>query len=110
MATEILVQGVRLIPQEKISDQTLLRQYQAEQAYEAFEQTWDRLPDSTIPMLVTNGTLDAITPPGNASIITERAKHAKQVMFPGAGHAMLVQDSGKFVALVSQFTAAAEVK
>jgi pimeloyl-ACP methyl ester carboxylesterase len=104
------IEQYQLIPQEKISDQTLLRQYQAEQAYETFEQTWDKLPDSTIPMLVTNGTLDAITPPGNASIITERAKHAKQVMFPGAGHAMLVQDSGKFVTLVTQFTAAAEVK
>ena len=95
-----------LVPEEKISTQTLLRQYQAELAYESFEQTWDKLPDSTIPMLVTNGTLDLLNPPGNASIIVKRAKHAKQVLFPNAGHAMLIQDATEFVTLVTQFTKA----
>jgi pimeloyl-ACP methyl ester carboxylesterase len=95
-----------LIPPEKVGNETLLRQYQAEQAYDSFEGTWDKLPDSTIPMLITNGSLDEITPPGNASIVTRRAKHAELVLFPGAGHAMLVQDSGRFVSLVTQFTKA----
>jgi pimeloyl-ACP methyl ester carboxylesterase len=99
-----------LIPPEKVGNGTLLRQYQAGQAYESFEGTWDELPDSTIPMLITNGSLDKITPPGNASIITQRAKHAKLVMFPDAGHAMLVQDSGRFVSLVTQFTKASGIE
>ncbi|MFC1433490.1 alpha/beta fold hydrolase [Streptacidiphilus sp. N1-3] len=95
-----------LISPEKVGNQTLLRQYQAGQAYESFEGTWDKLPDSTIPMLITNGSLDKITPPGNARIITQRAKHAKLVLFPSAGHAMLVQDPDRFVSLVTQFTKA----
>ncbi|WP_433890089.1 alpha/beta fold hydrolase [Streptomyces sp. CA-111067] len=93
-----------LIPPEKVSDETLLRQYQAGQAYESFEDTWNKLPTSTIPMLITNGSLDKITPPANAAVITHRAKHAQLVMFPDAGHAMLVQDSPRFVSLVTAFT------
>ncbi|MER7637984.1 alpha/beta hydrolase [Streptomyces sp. NPDC126522] len=104
------VEQLGLIPPEKVGDETLLRQYQAGQAYESFEGTWDKLPASTIPMLITNGSLDRITPPGNASIITHRAKHAKRVMFPDAGHAMLVQDAGRFVSLVTQFTKASGVE
>ncbi|WP_328322369.1 alpha/beta fold hydrolase [Streptomyces sp. NBC_00388] len=103
-ARSAYIKQLGLIPPEKVGNETLLRQYQAGQAYESFEGTWDKLPDSTIPMLITNGSLDEITPPGNASIITQRAKHAKLVMFPDAGHAMLVQDSGQFVSLVTQFT------
>ncbi|MCX4746260.1 alpha/beta hydrolase [Kitasatospora sp. NBC_01287] len=104
------VEQLGLIPPEKVGDETLLRQYQAGQAYESFEGTWDKLPDSTIPMLITNGSLDEITPPGNASIITQRAEHAELVMFPDAGHAMLVQDSGRFVSLVTRFTEASGVE
>ncbi|WP_369189430.1 alpha/beta fold hydrolase [Streptomyces sp. R08] len=104
------IEQLGLIPPEKVGDETLLRQYQAGQAYESFEGTWDKLPASTIPMLITNGSLDRITPPGNASIITHRAKHAKRVMFPDAGHAMLVQDAGRFVSLVTQFTKASGVE
>ncbi|WP_194927179.1 alpha/beta fold hydrolase [Catenulispora pinisilvae] len=104
------IKQLGLIPPEKVSDETLLRQYQAGQAYGSFEGTWDKLPDSTIPMLITNGSLDEITPPGNAGIITARAKHAKLVMFPDAGHAMLVQDSGQFVSLVTQFTTASGIE
>ncbi len=103
------IEQLGLIPPEKVGNETLLRQYQAGQAYESFEGTWDKLPDSTIPMLITNGSLDGITPPGNASIITHRAKHAKRVMFPDAGHAMLVQDAGRFVSLVTRFTRASGV-
>ena len=104
------IEQLGLIPPEKVGNETLLRQYQAGQAYESFEGTWDKLPDSTIPMLITNGSLDEITPPGNASIITQRAKHAKLVIFPDAGHAMLVQDSGRFVSLVTQFTKASGIE
>ncbi|WP_405862300.1 alpha/beta hydrolase [Streptomyces sp. NBC_01515] len=103
------IEQLGLIPPEKVSDETLLRQYQAGQAYGSFEGTWDKLPDSTIPMLITNGSLDKITPPRNASIITQRAKHAELVMFPDAGHAMLVQDSGRFVSLVTRFTKASGI-
>ena len=104
------IEQLGLIPPEKVGNETLLRQYQAGQAYESFEGTWDKLPDSTIPMLITNGSLDEITPPGNASIITQRAKHAKLIIFPDAGHAMLVQDSGQFVSLVTQFTKASGIE
>ncbi|WP_328830111.1 alpha/beta hydrolase [Streptomyces sp. NBC_00252] len=104
------IEQLGLLPPEKVGDETLLRQYQAGQAYESFEGTWDKLPDSTIPMLITNGSLDRITPPGNASIITHRAKHATRVMFPAAGHAMLVQDAGRFVSLVTRFTKASGVE
>ncbi|WP_406124948.1 alpha/beta fold hydrolase [Streptomyces sp. NBC_00989] len=103
------IEQLGLIPPEKVGDETLLRQYQAGQAYESFEGTWDKLPGSTIPMLITNGSLDKITPPENASIIAQRAKHAKLVMFPDAGHAMLVQDSGRFVSLVTRFTKASGI-
>ena len=104
------IEQLGLIPPEKVGNGTLLRQYQAEQAYDSFEGTWDELPASTIPMLITNGSLDKITPPGNASVITRRAKHAQLVLFPDAGHAMLVQDCGRFVSLVTRFTKASGIE
>ncbi|WP_420311126.1 alpha/beta fold hydrolase [Streptomyces sp. YS-B37] len=110
VARAAYIEQLGLLPPEKVGDETLLRQYLAGQAYESFEGTWDKLPDSTIPMLITNGSLDRITPPGNASIITHRAKHATRVMFPDAGHAMLVQDTSRFVSLVTRFTKASGVE
>ncbi|MEU6848486.1 alpha/beta hydrolase [Actinacidiphila alni] len=95
-----------LIAPEKVSDATLLRQYRAGQTYSSVEDTWNKLPASTIPMLITNGSLDKVTPPANASIITHRAKHAELVMFPDAGHAMPVQDAARFTSLVTRFTQA----
>jgi pimeloyl-ACP methyl ester carboxylesterase len=103
------IEQLGLIPPEKVGNETLLRQYQAGQAYESFEGTWDKLPDSTIPMLITNGSLDEITLPENAGIIAHRAEHAELVLFPDAGHAMLVQDSGRFVSLVTRFTEASGI-
>jgi pimeloyl-ACP methyl ester carboxylesterase len=102
------VKQLEQIPQEKISPQTMQRQYQAKLAFYSFEGTWNKLPDSGIPILVTNGTLDVINPAGNASIIADRAAHATRVMFAGAGHGMLFQDTDKFVTLVTQFTEARE--
>src|SRR5262249_17476489 len=66
-ARSAYIAQLALIPPERVSTQTLLRQYQAGQDYESFEGTWDKLPDSTIPMLITNGSLDKVTPPRNAS-------------------------------------------
>ncbi|MBC3843568.1 alpha/beta hydrolase [Streptacidiphilus sp. 4-A2] len=104
------IRQLGLIPPEKVGNETLLRQYQAGQAYESFEGTWDKLPDSTIPMLITNGSLDEITPPANAGVITRRAEHAELVIFADAGHAMLVQDSSRFVSLVTRFTKASGIE
>jgi len=103
-AKEAYISQLSQTVQEKVSPRTLRRQYQAEVAFNSFEQTWDELPRTDLPILVTNGTLDQLNPPANAAIIVDRATHAKRVMFADAGHGMLFQDTGKFVSLVTHFT------
>lgn len=49
-------------------------------------QSYDRLPQITMPTLVIHGESDRLVPPANATLIASRIRGAKLVLLPNAGH------------------------
>ncbi len=56
-----------------------------------------------IPTLVADGTLDQLDPTGNDRSLAASVPGAQLLLFPGAGHAFLFQDSASFVPDVERF-------
>ena len=56
-----------------------------------------------VPVLVADGTLDALDPVQNASLLAAAIKGAKVRLYPDAGHAFLFQDYTEFVSAVNAF-------
>jgi pimeloyl-ACP methyl ester carboxylesterase len=97
------------IPQEQESNETDIRQGQAEDAYIEYEGTYRGLPEVTIPVLITAGSLDIVVPAENARIIDERLEMSegkRLEIFAGAGHGMWFQDQNRFVDTVVEFLGA----
>ncbi len=56
-----------------------------------------------VPALVADGTLDALDPVQNASLLASAIKGAKVHLYPDTGHAFLFQDYTEFVSAVNAF-------
>jgi pimeloyl-ACP methyl ester carboxylesterase len=65
-----------------------------------------RLGDVRFPTLVADGTLDRLDPVANDRALARSVPGAKLILYPGAGHAFLFQDSASFLAAVKQFLGA----
>jgi pimeloyl-ACP methyl ester carboxylesterase len=65
--------------------------------------TWSRLPGLDLPVLVADGTDDVVVPPANSRKLARRIPGAKLRLYPGAGHAFLIQDRARFAAAVHRF-------
>jgi pimeloyl-ACP methyl ester carboxylesterase len=61
------------------------------------------LGDIRIPMLVADGTLDALDPVANDRALAEAVPGAKLILYPGAGHGFLFQDLASFLPAVERF-------
>lgn len=55
------------------------------------------------PTLVADGTEDALDPVSNDRMLAHLVHGARLVLYRGAGHGFLFQDSGKFVAELVSF-------
>ncbi|MFI9272181.1 alpha/beta fold hydrolase [Kitasatospora sp. NPDC052896] len=55
------------------------------------------------PILVADGTLDALDPTANDVILTHSLRRAGLALYPDAGHAFLFQDAAEFVPAVDRF-------
>jgi pimeloyl-ACP methyl ester carboxylesterase len=53
--------------------------------------------------LVADGAEDALNPVSNDRMLARLIHHARLVLYPGAGHGFLFQDSGRFVAELRSF-------
>ena len=62
-----------------------------------------RLADVRLPTLVADGTLDQLDPVANDQALARSVPGAKLILYPGAGHAFLFQDSASFLPAVKQF-------
>jgi pimeloyl-ACP methyl ester carboxylesterase len=62
-----------------------------------------RLGQIRTPTLVADGTEDAINPVSNDRMLARLVHGAHLVLYPGAGHGFLFQDSGKFVSALTSF-------
>jgi pimeloyl-ACP methyl ester carboxylesterase len=56
-----------------------------------------------IPTLVADGTVDALDPVANARLLASLVPGARLLLYPGAGHAFLFQDSASFLPAVASF-------
>ncbi len=61
--------------------------------------TWERLPEITIPVLLTAGRFDGIAPVSNSEAIASRLPDASLQVFEG-GHLFLLQDRSAWPAIV----------
>jgi pimeloyl-ACP methyl ester carboxylesterase len=59
--------------------------------------------DIQAPTLVADGTDDVANPVSNSRMLARLIPGARLVLYPGAGHAFLFQDSGAFVAELTSF-------
>jgi pimeloyl-ACP methyl ester carboxylesterase len=62
-----------------------------------------RLGQVKIPTLVADGTMDALDPVANARQLASLVPGARLLLYPGAGHAFLFQDSASFLPAVARF-------
>ncbi len=62
-----------------------------------------RLGDIGIPTLVADGTLDRLDPVANDRALAATVPGAELLLYPGAGHAFLFQDSASFLPAVARF-------
>jgi len=56
-----------------------------------------------LPTLAADGTEDALDPAGNDRLLAKIMPGAKLLLYPGAGHAFLFQDSASFLPAVLRF-------
>jgi pimeloyl-ACP methyl ester carboxylesterase len=80
-------------------DHTLIRQSQAIAIFESYH----RLPQIKIPVLVMTGEDDILVPPKNSKIIADRINNSELVIIPGSGHGFLKQKTDEVVPIILKF-------
>ncbi len=89
---------VREVLKAPTSADTLLRQLGAIAGFD----TYDRLPDMTVPTLVLHGKRDILIPPENGSILAKAIPNARLVLLEHSAHG-LAEDLGDVVDTVREF-------
>ena len=56
-----------------------------------------------IPLLVADGNMDALDPIANDHMLADMVPGARLVVYPGAGHGFLFQDSSNFLPAMERF-------
>ena len=67
--------------------------------------TWDRLPELRMPVLVLHGSEDSVMPPGNGELLAERIAGARLVLFDGLGHLFFHEDPRRASETILEFLA-----
>jgi pimeloyl-ACP methyl ester carboxylesterase len=62
-----------------------------------------RFGEARLPILVADGTEDQLDPSANDRSLAASVPGAKLLLYPGAGHAFLFQDSASFLPAVERF-------
>ena len=57
-----------------------------------------------VPVLVADGSSDALDPAPNATILARTLRQARVLLYPDAGHAFLFQDQADFTTAIDHFT------
>jgi pimeloyl-ACP methyl ester carboxylesterase len=82
---------------------TLSRQLDAETAFAASWHVYDSLPTLELPVLILQGSEDAVTSPHNAEILAKSIPGSQLVWFQGAGHGVAFQEPDRFLETVTPF-------
>jgi 3-oxoadipate enol-lactonase len=65
--------------------------------------TWERLPELRMPVLVLHGAADEVIPPGNGEVIAQRIPGARLVLLDGLGHMFWHEDPHRAAAAILDF-------
>jgi pimeloyl-ACP methyl ester carboxylesterase len=66
--------------------------------------TWDRLPELRMPVLLLHGGDDAVMPPGNSEVLASRIPDARVVVLDGLGHLFWHEDPQRAATAILEFT------
>jgi len=66
--------------------------------------TWDRLPELRMPVLLIHGSEDAVMPPGNSEVLASRIPDARLVILDGLGHLFWHEDPERSAKAILDFT------
>ncbi len=102
VAVAAFVASIDLYPPEVVSPAAVKAQAQAEDAFSKDDGLWNALPRIKNKVILTNGSEDVVVPSANARLVGARIPGAVVEIFDGAGHAALMQDPDRFVALVEK--------
>jgi pimeloyl-ACP methyl ester carboxylesterase len=97
----MLEEFLPLFPQTAAQIRTTAEQWQADEEHD----TLDRLPGIGAPTLVIAGEQDLLTPPWQCQAVAERIPGARYELLtgPGSSHALMMERSEEFIALVLGF-------
>jgi pimeloyl-ACP methyl ester carboxylesterase len=73
--------------------------YQASEGHD----TWDRLPEITVPVLVIHGTEDLVNPTANAALLAERIAVAELYLVEGGRHGYFIEFREEASGVVLEF-------
>ena len=65
--------------------------------------SYDRLHELSMPVLIANGDRDVIVPTANSFVLYERIPNARLAIYPGAGHGFLYQHAPEFTSQIQKF-------
>jgi len=65
--------------------------------------TWDRLPELRMPVLVLHGSEDEVMPPGNGEVIAQRISGARLLLLDGLGHMFWHEDPERAARAILDF-------
>ena len=80
------------------------RAFSAQYAAVREHDSWDRLPELRMPVLVLHGTEDEVMPPGNGEVLAERIPGAQLVLLDGLGHMFWHEDPQRAAEAILDFT------
>lgn len=93
--------------EEQIRERTLhpvkARAFSAQFEAVRHHDTWDRLPELLMPVLVLHGSEDEVIPPGNGARLAERIPRAQIQILDGLGHLFFHEDPERAAGLVLAF-------
>ena len=65
--------------------------------------TWDRLPELAMPVLVVHGSNDEVMPPGNGEALAARIPGARLEILDGLGHLFFHEDPERSARVILDF-------
>ncbi len=97
------LQGVGQLPTDDLTAASVVQQAALERAAMRDGSLARGLERVDIPALVVVGSLDEVFPPANAGALVRSLPHARELVFPGAGYASIVQDEPEFLVALEKF-------
>ena len=96
---DFIEQQIRERARRPVKARAFSAQYEAVRHHD----TWERLPELHMPVLVVHGGEDAVMPPGNGEVLAQRIPGARLVLLDGLGHLFFHEDPERAAQVLLDF-------